>query len=48
MKQPLSFLNTPDNVPDFASLSASLRHIQLYHNANAPDGDVFWTHSDGT
>jgi len=48
-KQRLSFQNTPDNLHNYVcSLWASIRYVQLYHNANASDVDSLSTRSDGT
>ena len=48
-QQHLSFQNTLNNLHNFVcSLRASISHIQLYHNANALNGDSFSTRSDGT
>jgi len=45
----LSFRNTPDNLHNFVrSLCASFWYIQLYHNANASDVDLFSNRSNGT
>jgi len=48
-KQRLPFQRTPDNLYNFVlSLRDSFRYMQLYHNANSSDVDIFSTNSDGT
>jgi len=48
-KQRISFQNTPNNLHNLVhSLWASIRYLQLYHNAIGSDVDSFSTPSDGT
>jgi len=47
-KQCLFFENTPNNLCNFVCyLWAFFGYMQLYHNANASDVDLFSTYSDG-